>query len=440
MRGVTLRKGVRGDVVRYCVMIKGQRVRRNAALPASLLVGRNGKPTTLLKQDYAKFVAQVCARQPGALGASGRRVPSCRELLKAYEEMAWKRHWNPDYRRPAATTIDLVVTNFKRCVETSGLSWDTSYETLMDSDTVRRIFNAFREKGISGLTAFTYVCSMKSVTAKWTIVEYRDRGYEVSSPILPDFGRARDAPCYRRLEPEMVKRIEAWYAGLASGAADEYLGATIIYQLAVRPNDIGRLTAENFPVGENGRRRLVYKPAKTAQSSNRRVDIEIPDALWEQIRALAGERLDAGKPLLEHWRRTFNKINASMRKACGMEGWTKASYELRKLCIDGTMRRQGADQAVRLSGDRRETLEKYYMDPYKSDIPLGLTAPLGRIGGGGTAAQSAARQDCKADVVGGAAAQSAAWQDCKADWVGGVAPDGAGAARLEAGAGEGQDA
>lgn len=55
------------------------------------------------------------------------------------------------------------------------------------------------------------------------------------------------------------------------------------------------------------------------------------------------------------------------------------------------IRRQGIDQAVKLSGDRRETIEKYYMDPYKSDVPLVLTAPLGRIGGGGADETARAR-------------------------------------------------
>ena len=35
----------------------------------------------------------------------------------------------------------------------------------------------------------------------------------------------------------------------------------------------------------------------------------------------------------------------------------------------------GVDQAVRLSGDRRDTIEKYYCDPYKSHVAL-PEAPL----------------------------------------------------------------
>ena len=390
MKGVTLRRGSRGDTIRYSVMVNGKRVRRQSDLPADLLVNKCGKPTLLLRQEYAKFVTKVCSKSSSGRGGFARPIPTCRELLQAYEDMAWKRHNNPDYRKPGVRTIESTVANFRRCLEVGGLGWDAPYTDLTDPDMIRSLFAAFRAQGMTGISAYTYVSALKSVTARWTILEYRDRGFEVKSPLMPDFGKARHPPCYRRLAPEQVKRIEAWYVGLVEGPSDMYLGATIIYQLAVRPNDIGRLTAENFPVGDNGRRRLVYTPAKTAESSNRRVDIEIPDALWEQIRALAGRRLDAGLTVLENWRRTFNRINASIRAACGMEDWTKASYELRKLCIDTTARRQGIDQAVKLSGDRRETIEKYYMDPYKSDVPLVLTAPLGRIGGGAEEAEGVA--------------------------------------------------
>ena len=54
-----------------------------------------------------------------------------------------------------------------------------------------------------------------------------------------------------------------------------------------------------------------------------------------------------------------------MRAACGMETWNKAVYELRKLCVDTVRREQGVDAAVAISGDRRETIDRYYSDPYK---------------------------------------------------------------------------
>ena len=73
-------------------------------------------------------------------------------------------------------------------------------------------------------------------------------------------------------------------------------------------------------------------------------------------------------------------MNESLRKIPGLANKQKASYELRKLAIHTILvtpveQGGGVDQAVRLSGDRRETIEKYYCDPYKSHIAL-PEAPL----------------------------------------------------------------
>ena len=67
-------------------------------------------------------------------------------------------------------------------------------------------------------------------------------------------------------------------------------------------------------------------------------------------------------------------VNASMRLVCGMSAdkYSKASYELRKRCLHRVMISQGIDVAVQLSGDRRDTLEKYYVDPYRAQTPLKL--------------------------------------------------------------------
>jgi len=126
---------------------------------------------------------------------------------------------------------------------------------------------------------------------------------------------------------------------------------------------------------------LAYKPNKTAESSNRRVDWPLQPELWEQIRAIAGERLDAGLPLVPKANRVYNKINTSMRLACDMSAKGKASYELRKLCIDTVYHTYGADYAVAISGDKRETIEKYYSDPYKINniTPIAI-APLATLG------------------------------------------------------------
>ena len=149
----------------------------------------------------------------------------------------------------------------------------------------------------------------------------------------------------------------------------------------MRPKDIGELTAENFPLAANGHHRLVYRPTKTRESSNRRVDIEIPDALYEKLRALKPEEFGEGDLFVPHLRGAEDAVNESLRAAVPwLKCKQKASYELRKLCIHTILvtpveQGGGVDQAVRLSGDRRDTIEKYYCDPYKSHVAL-PEAPL----------------------------------------------------------------
>ena len=219
---------------------------------------------------------------------------------------------------------------------------------------------------MKGVSAYSYVASLQTVTARWTLLKYKDLGFKVDAPLMPDFGNAKRPPEYKMLTAEQKARIQAWYASLAADDDRQlYLAASIVAQLAVRPNDVARLTAENFIQGDDGYVHLAYRPHKTIESSNRRVDWPIYPALWELVRDVAGERLDEGKTLIKGARTVFDKLNKSMRAACGMEDWNKAVYELRKLCVDTVRREQGVDAAVAISGDRRETIDRYYSDPYK---------------------------------------------------------------------------
>ena len=87
-----------------------------------------------------------------------------------------------------------------------------------------------------------------------------------------------------------------------------------------------------------------------------------------------------GLTLLPSMRYTFAKLNPLMRVTCGLEQESKACYELRKFCIDTIYRSLGAEAAVAISGDRLETIMKYYADPYKIivDKPVAVL-PLGDI-------------------------------------------------------------
>ncbi|MBR4614795.1 MAG: hypothetical protein IKO55_04260 [Kiritimatiellae bacterium] len=327
-----------------------------------------------------------CAASIGALSESARRVPTIRELIAAFSDIAWARQTDPRFRR-AERSILTAIKNYGYCVEASGLSEDRPYTDLMDFDVIRRIAEKFVRpvaqggKGLANTSAWSYICSLQSVTAKWTISEYRDKGLIVNSQVIPKqslFGRSADPKQYEELPPETIAKIWKWYLKICEKENSSFAFYVIcMLELAIRPGDIGRLTAENFPQAQNGHHRLVYKPRKTRESSNRRVDIEIPDALYERLHALKPKEFESGDLLVPNLRTTEMAVNQSLRTECGLdrESYGKASYELRKLCIHTILvtpvqEGGGADQAVRLSGDRRETIEKYYCDPYKSHTAL----------------------------------------------------------------------
>lgn len=367
MPGVVVRKLASGGrSVRFSCMINGRRFTKTCELPIELLVdSKTGRPTGDLRAEYNIWVEQ-CSHKVGKVLKAGYRMPTLSELVATYEKIATARSLDPNYRKPSARAIETAVKNFKYCVQESGLDMERPYVDLMDPDMVRRVFDRF-SKRMKGISAWSYIMSLRTVTASWTLPKYRDLGYAVEPPTMPDVGNIKRAPEYKMLSPEMKAKIEAWYTGLAKEDDKRlYLAASIVAQLAVRPNDVARLTAENFvKYPEDPHVHLVYRPHKTLESSNRRVDWPISAALWDQVCAVAGDRLREGKTLIEAPRSVFDRLNQSMRKACGMEDWNKAVYELRKLCVDTVRREQGVDAAVALSGDRRETIDRYYSDPYK---------------------------------------------------------------------------
>lgn len=366
--GVTVRTGSNGrQTVRFACMINRVRFTKTADLPVEILVDpRTGRPTGDLRVEYNMWV-EDCGRKAGRVSPLAQaKMPSIEELIQVYEKIATDRMRNPNFRKPSERTIYSAVKYYGYCVEESGLGWSAPAARLLAEDNIRRIFNSFATR-MKGTAAWTYIVALSSVTAKWTLPKYRELGLIVEPPTMPDVGNIKKPPEYKMLTPEQKSRIEEWYTKLAATEEREmFMAASIVAQLAVRPGDVGRLTARNFVKYPNDDYvHLAYTPHKTLESSNRRVDWPIRPALWELICDVAGQRLREGKTLLATPGWTFRKLNASMREACGMEEWNKAVYELRKLCIDTVRREQGVDAAVAISGDRRETIDKYYSDPYR---------------------------------------------------------------------------
>lgn len=378
MPGVMVRYQDRGNAIRFSCMINGKRFQAPCALPFEQVV-KNGKPTQILKDEYATWAAQR-RREAGYDDGVGLGVPSCKELLAMYEKCAWERNANQNYHM-AERSIDTALKNFRYCFEASGLSEDRPYTALMATDMVQSIFDYFVDHGKTGTTSWSYIAALQSVTSTWAIRYYQRQGYDVKAPVMPDVGNAKKAPKYHKLSPEQIKMIEDWYTQVIGTGDDQIiLAAFFVYSMAMRPIDVPDLTRENFYLcPEDGYMHLRYLPKKTKDSSGKWVDYPMPDAYWDFIKQWGGKRLENDQRLVNARRWAFTRLNQSMRVACPfLDPKGKAVYELRKLCIDTVRRTLGVEAAVALSGDRRATIDYYYSDPQKvTNVTPVVLVPMG---------------------------------------------------------------
>ncbi len=377
--GVQIRYGKKGRTLRYYTRINGRVVFAPCDLPIDLAMDPvTGRATTELKIAYAKWLERTTPKRMEAHGNTC--VPTIAQLIKAYEEIAMKRAVDPRYNKPSKRARESALKYYRYCYEAAGLSLNDKVTELFRIETTEKIVDAFMKANLAGPSVRSYVVSLQTVTTPWALEYYRRTyGYKVPRPELPDLGKFQEAPSYYQLSEELDKKIDEWIknidsimnlSGKASDDVNFYL--LCINNLAMRPNDIGYLTAANFPMDANGRCYFRYKPHKTKESSNARVDLPIPLALWQRVKKLTGSKFENGELLLPNWWGILPRVNKSMREYCDMpeEKFQKAGYELRKRCIHKIMLFQGMEQAVRLSGDNRKTLEKYYTDPYKGQEEL----------------------------------------------------------------------
>ena len=133
----------------------------------------------------------------------------------------------------------------------------------------------------------------------------------------------------------------------------------MMLEFAMRNSDVLRLKDSNFVEKESGHY-LLYTPHKTELSSGRRVFWPIHPDIWQKFDDYG--RLSA----LDVTKETFKEINHELREL-GFHG-SKASYELRKICIDHVYQKFGAEMAVSISGDTIKTISYYYADPSQPNI------------------------------------------------------------------------
>ena len=278
-------------------------------------------------------------------------TPTIEQAMRCYRIVAQTERIKTG--RPGTGTVENVLRGTAKVCGAAGVEL-TDLVTALTRKKIDRALASFMDQGLTRLTAWSYVCQLRGLFARWCRPYLADAGWEVPSLDLPAF-RAQ-APRYRRPSAEMLERVKAWYGRLAG---EHWFAATMMLEFAVRNGDVLRLKDENF-VERDGRRYLDYVPHKTALTSGRRVCWPIHETIWS--------RLDeyGGLACLDVTDETFNEINRELR-LIGFRGH-KAAYELRKICIDHIYQKYGAEMAVSISGDDIKTITRYYADPAQPNI------------------------------------------------------------------------
>ena len=289
-------------------------------------------------------------------------IPTIEQVMKCYRVIAQAERMKSG--KPCATTVINTLTGTQNVCGAAGIKISEEVSRLTRK-TIDAALVTFVNRGLSRISAWSYVCQLRRLFARWCQPYYKDAGWEVQPLELPTFNAK--APRYVRPSAEMLARVKAWYK---KQTGEYWFAATMMLEFAMRNGDVLRLKAENFVErkeegdgtwdGHSPKHFLSYTPHKTALSSGRRVYWPIHDTIWQKFDDYGG--LTAFDVTDE----TFEEINSDLR-SLGFRG-SKAAYELRKICIDHVYQKYGAEMATSISGDDIKTISRYYADPAQPNI------------------------------------------------------------------------
>ncbi len=283
-------------------------------------------------------------------------IPTIEQVMKCYCVVAKSERMKTG--RPNKGTVSNTLRGARLVCNAAGISLSSPVAALS-----RRAFDmalaSFMERGLTRMTAWSYICQLRALFARWCRPYYKDAGWELPMLDIPSF-RAK-APRYVRPCAEALARVKSWYARLSG---EHWFAATMMLEFAMRNGDVLRLKNENFVEARKddapAEHYLSYTPHKTELSSGRRVFWPIHDTIWRRLEDYGG--LDG----LDVTDETFDDLNHDLR-VLGFNGH-KGAYELRKICIDHVYQKYGAEMAVSISGDDIKTITHYYADPAQPNI------------------------------------------------------------------------
>ena len=124
------------------------------------------------------------------------------QLMKCYRVVALTERMKTG--RPSEDTVANVLRGTRIVCQAAGIAL-TSPVTALTRQRVDTALADFMEQGLARITAWSHVCQLRGLFAKWCRPYYQDAGLDVPPLDLPAF-RAQ-APRYERPSSEMLARV-----------------------------------------------------------------------------------------------------------------------------------------------------------------------------------------------------------------------------------------
>lgn len=320
---------------------------RRANIPTGAVVREEDLPPEMPDKD-------------APIDPSKLKVPTWGQLINLYAECSLENYKKNFYPCEKARSNNL--SGIKKVLSRLKIPLDKPY-TCLTRQRINELEDIGLKEGVSRATIQTWRGYIKSVTARWAVLMYEDKGWNVKSIVTQPFNTAQKA--YEALPQDVVEKIDAWIAGLAKqkDRREDFKFVWIMRNLAVRNGDVFRFVWGNFT--DNGDKvHSAYIPHKTSKNSKRRATWDLSKAKFEELgrfRGNAGPKDTIINVVEEDWDEFQRKLNSEIKEILP-EGRNKGLYELRKLSAHEAYMKFGRQAAVRKTGDSFETLDVHYVD------------------------------------------------------------------------------
>ena len=388
-------------IIYFRRMFNGRRVIKKATVQGALALDAKGRPTKALKSEAANW-SMSKINQAYMEKREGLKEMTFADLMREYPKAAELERVKSG--KPSEKTVENILKAVTQFMAAAGLK-DGDKCTKLTTDLFDVTITLLIKNGRAKTTAWSYATAMQTATARWAAPYFRREGFRPPTFTLPA-KRNMKPQRYVRPTKEQLEKVASWYENLwEEPDKRQWLAATMMLQFAMRNGDAIMATPDIFQKrtiktkdGEAAERMvLCYTPHKTSTSSGRSVAWPVAPGLWSRIEEARKSITKAAERTLEDatnldfkegeayrsrrggigwWRlhgeeqsgklipfghMTYLRINKDLRKI--FPNAQKASYELRKICIDHIYQSRGPAMASAISGDDLKTVTYYYADP-----------------------------------------------------------------------------